>query len=860
MSTIASCPRCSQQVTIPSGAESAEMVRCPLCSQEYPLQEALATAPPVLVVLSSLTAMGRGPLTPRDSGLDLGEPERPAAPRLAEIDELGDLSDDDFSLSEGSLEMPATGDMVHHALPKSADDIELPLETSEGPAGHADEPQSAETEPSDLLNSFDKPEHKMEIAADLPPTTNFGGAASDWLVEEPPLDSALGEEKLDDTAPADEEMFGESAEAEEPGFDTVDLDGEFDEEPTETADGEEYALDAEPAAVGAAPAAAKAGLEPVESTKQRKPSKLTSILMPILMSLIGAGIFLPLIYGVMMFALSMDPLGLAPSLPKMLVPNTLRAKPKPVAFVPPVSTPDTGAPASDDGSGDPAVGQDPSTPGSGTAPDDGSVAGLPGGGSTDDAMSDDSVATDDAATDSAAADSAPADDDSAAGDLAADDADAMGTDSDAAPADSDTADADSGDPLTDDAMSDDAPAAEEDIIVVIPEESADDATADDQPPGDDMLADEEADADAAAADSDAVAGAETDADEMTADDSALADDEPADDMPADDAVADDSSTDSPDSDALADKDDPDADMADSDVPDSDAADSDAPGSDVVASDTADSDAADSDDTADTDAADTVAKDDAPADDAMPEDDKPADDAKPAGTKPGDTKVADDKVKPSKSAVVGPRDGVQYAPADLNRVLAELGAASEALDSSSKSDPATIKKFKGQFYRKLYQLAEVATFTPSMVASAAAEQGSQQDVVYHALSGCAATPSKFAEVGKAAGLWLSAIKGKEHQGIVLTGTIQTISHRGKVFESKVLLSGGEPAVVVTVLSPEAPAVGHQEPVLVWGSIVSDPAQSISGYAGDAPVAVWTTGIDAPPAGAVGTRKAAAAQRR
>jgi hypothetical protein len=243
---------------------------------------------------------------------------------------------------------------------------------------------------------------------------------------------------------------------------------------------------------------------------------------------------------------------------------------------------------------------------------------------------------------------------------------------------------------------------------------------------------------------------------------------------------------------------------------------------------------------------------------MPAEEKPAEGAAAtddAAATTGDDKPAG-KEKPAKPETsgpqVGPRDGVQYTPADIDRSLAELAAASEALDSAPKADA---KKFKGQFYRKLYQLAEVATFTPSMVASPQAQQGSQQEVVYHALTGSTATPTKFAEVGKAAAIWLSAIKGKEHQGIVLSGTVQRISHRGKVFETEILLTDNEH--VVTVLSPTAPPMGHRDAAVVWGSIVDDPAKKIAGYpGGTAEVVVWATTVEPAPAGAVGTRKAAA----
>ena len=59
MSSFSSCPKCAKPITIPREAEPADMVRCPLCASEYMLAEALANAPPELLVLRSLGVISR---------------------------------------------------------------------------------------------------------------------------------------------------------------------------------------------------------------------------------------------------------------------------------------------------------------------------------------------------------------------------------------------------------------------------------------------------------------------------------------------------------------------------------------------------------------------------------------------------------------------------------------------------------------------------------------------------------------------------------------------------------------------------------------------------------------------------------
>src|SRR5262245_33102030 len=49
--TIVRCPRCRDEVTVPARASGRALVRCPLCLEEYLLAEALANAPPLLVII-----------------------------------------------------------------------------------------------------------------------------------------------------------------------------------------------------------------------------------------------------------------------------------------------------------------------------------------------------------------------------------------------------------------------------------------------------------------------------------------------------------------------------------------------------------------------------------------------------------------------------------------------------------------------------------------------------------------------------------------------------------------------------------------------------------------------------------------
>jgi hypothetical protein len=49
--TIVRCPRCRDEVSVPAKATGRALVRCPLCLEQYLLAEAMAGAPPALVII-----------------------------------------------------------------------------------------------------------------------------------------------------------------------------------------------------------------------------------------------------------------------------------------------------------------------------------------------------------------------------------------------------------------------------------------------------------------------------------------------------------------------------------------------------------------------------------------------------------------------------------------------------------------------------------------------------------------------------------------------------------------------------------------------------------------------------------------
>ncbi len=256
-----------------------------------------------------------------------------------------------------------------------------------------------------------------------------------------------------------------------------------------------------------------------------------------------------------------------------------------------------------------------------------------------------------------------------------------------------------------------------------------------------------------------------------------------------------------------------------------------------------------------DATDDVAMDDDSGDAAKPGDEMPdevADDTaspatpddtddvaatEPADVPGGDVAAPEEATEPA--VAVGPRDNVHYSAADVEKGMTEAQEAATALATADKD---ALKKAKAQYYRKLAQLAELATFAEDD----SVEPEGDLSKIKELLGEVAADRAQLGVIAKAAGQWMNISKGKEHQGIVLAGTVQSVTKQGHVFETKVLLADG--GQVVTVLSAKKLPVKENDQTVVLGSIVSDPATTIEGYQGTETTAIWSgVAIKAPPAG-------------
>jgi hypothetical protein len=182
-------------------------------------------------------------------------------------------------------------------------------------------------------------------------------------------------------------------------------------------------------------------------------------------------------------------------------------------------------------------------------------------------------------------------------------------------------------------------------------------------------------------------------------------------------------------------------------------------------------------------------------------------------------------EPKPPAKEGPQAEVKpAAPGPLQPPVidaSELGVALKAAQDGVKPDAAV----SPETYGKLCRLAEVVTFTKDPKAE---EQKAVQDL----LDSVAKTPGGVEQIGTLAKQLLEKMAPG---GILLSGTVSAAREKDGLFGAA--LQVGTPPAAAMVLSSQSLGIEKDQPVLVLGSVVIDPAKNIAGYTGTQPLVIW-----------------------
>ena len=189
-----------------------------------------------------------------------------------------------------------------------------------------------------------------------------------------------------------------------------------------------------------------------------------------------------------------------------------------------------------------------------------------------------------------------------------------------------------------------------------------------------------------------------------------------------------------------------------------------------------------------------------------------------------------------AAAAGPQGAPKFGSADLRKSLADYQTASAAYAGASG---VAAKKAKQAHYKSLYNLAGTLTYTQAGQADQNAAR--LRDEVQQAVTTMAADPTRRADMGKVASVWMGLPPARRgaHQGVVLVGTVEQVAKQGPLEEIHLHLAGRPSKLVV--LSGTHVDLRPQQPVAVLGSIVAEPSKAIQGYQGAEQNVVWSGAV-------------------
>jgi hypothetical protein len=184
--------------------------------------------------------------------------------------------------------------------------------------------------------------------------------------------------------------------------------------------------------------------------------------------------------------------------------------------------------------------------------------------------------------------------------------------------------------------------------------------------------------------------------------------------------------------------------------------------------------------------------------------------------------------------LGVRSAPSYTGDELGEALKAANEAKAEVDADGGMDLKNRAQQAANMYRVLCNLSERATFVDpngnQVRDRLAAAEGILLDL--------SEKKSQLDAIGRFGATWLELAEKRPGNGIVLAGTVMSITPQGRLFDTELqLFAGGQP--VVTVMSKNDPqeAYSKGDRVIILGSVVEEPSLKLAGYEGNLPIVTW-----------------------
>jgi len=190
-------------------------------------------------------------------------------------------------------------------------------------------------------------------------------------------------------------------------------------------------------------------------------------------------------------------------------------------------------------------------------------------------------------------------------------------------------------------------------------------------------------------------------------------------------------------------------------------------------------------------------------------------------------------------VVGLANVPAVAPEELGKALKEASDARNELAGMDNTN-AKYSATNRAYFMKAYTLAEKATHVKKDAADFSLKQ--RLDAAAKTVAPKGAEKADLEAIGRIAAAWIPAQQRTE-PGMIVAGTVQSVTPRGKLFETKIQLAGeiADRFVkdYVVISAEKLTGVEENKPAIIFGVIVDNPLANIKGFVGDEQRVIWST---------------------